>query len=159
MAIDKILHVLNHSKAKKSHKLVLLEIANHINKDGLAWPSQQRLAGITGLTRRWIVQIVSDLQAVGELDVIPGGGPHGELAYRIPGSELTSHRMKSSGELSSISPVNSLHTESVYSEPIQCKNCSEDEERWRTHDEAVELGLTPGTKLYRKATGELLPGE
>jgi hypothetical protein len=71
----------NLDKAKKSHRLVLLEIANHVNDDnGLAWPSQNTIARRTGLSRRWIVEIIADLVAVGELKIIPEGGPNGEQA-------------------------------------------------------------------------------
>ena len=85
MAIDKILYVFTHSKAKKSHKLVLLEIANHTNQEGLAWPSYRTLIAKTGLSRRRVIDIVADLHAVGELEVLPHGSPHGSQAYRIPG--------------------------------------------------------------------------
>ncbi|MDQ3831118.1 MAG: helix-turn-helix domain-containing protein [Candidatus Tectomicrobia bacterium] len=158
MAINTVLYVLNFSKAKKSHKLVLLEIANHTNKDGLAWPSHSTLARKTGLTRRWIVQIVSDLQTVGELAVIPGGGPHGEQAYRIPGCELTSQGMISSDEVSSLLGVNSLHIESVI-ESLYPENETNDKDGWLTPEQAVKIGLTPGSRLYRLATGELQPEE
>jgi hypothetical protein len=170
MAIHSLLQVLNHSKAKKSHRLVLIEIANHTNKAGLAWPSYQRLANRTGLSKRWVIQIIQDLEAVGELLVIPNGAPNGGQALYITcgavdtAGELTSPRMKSSGELSSKKVVNSLHTESVYDESIDSKNCTsestdEPEETWFTPDEAVRLGLTRGSRMYRKATGELLPEE
>jgi hypothetical protein len=158
MAINTLLHVLSFSKAKKSHRLVLIEIANHINKDGLAWPSYQCLANITGLTRRWVITIVSDLQAVGELEIIPNGGPHGEQAYRIPTGEVSSPRMKSRGEVSSVEVVNSLHP-NLYIESLYLKNDSNEEEAWLTSDAAVKLGLTRGSRMYRKATGEALPGE
>jgi hypothetical protein len=35
----------------------------------------------------------------------------------------------------------------------------EDRDEWLTHDEAVKFGLTPGSRLYRLATGELQPEE
>jgi helix-turn-helix protein len=156
MAIDTLLHVLNNSKAKKSHRLVLIEIANHTNKDGLAWPSYQRLASITGLSRRWVIQIISDLQAVGELEIIPNGSPAGGQAYRILTGELTSPGMKSRGEVSSVEVVNSLHP-NLYIESLYCKNNSNEEEAWLTPEVAVKFGLTPGSRMYRRATGELLP--
>jgi hypothetical protein len=36
---------------------------------------------------------------------------------------------------------------------------AEDKGRWLTHKEAVKLGLTVGSRLFRLATGELLPSE
>jgi hypothetical protein len=35
---------------------------------------------------------------------------------------------------------------------------AEDNGRWLTHKEAVKLGLTVGSRMFRMATGELLPG-
>jgi hypothetical protein len=158
MAINNLLHVLSNSKAKKSHRLVLIEIANHTNQDGLAWPSYQRLASITGLSRRWVIEIVSDLQTVGELEIIPTGSPTGGQAYRIPTGELSSLGMKSRGEVSSTQVVNSLHP-NLYIESIYCKSDSAEEKAWLTPADAVKLGLTRGSRLYRKAIGELLPEE
>src|SRR5687767_11939554 len=92
MSISTLLHVLNHSKTKKSHRLVLIEIANHVNDEsGLAWPSQNTIARRTGLSRRWVNEIIGELAATGELKIIPEGGPDGEQAYSIQGCELTSH--------------------------------------------------------------------
>jgi hypothetical protein len=158
MAIDRILYVLNHSKAKKSHRLVLIEIANHTNREGLAWPSYQRLADRTGLTRRYVIEIVSDLQAVGELEILPTGSPSGGQAYRIPTSELSSPGMISSGETSSLEVVNSVHPNLIY-ESLYPQTETKDKDGWLTHDEAVQFGLTPGSRLYRLATGEVQPGK
>jgi hypothetical protein len=151
MAIDKILHVLNHSKAKKSHRLVLIEIANHINNHGLAWPSYQRLANRTGLVRHWVIKIVSDLVAVGELKIVPNASPTGTNAYRIPTGTVSVPRMKSLGTVS----VNEV-VQSVYPNLLNTESLSQDEtkETWLTPNEAVALGLTPGSRMYRQATGE-----
>jgi hypothetical protein len=155
MAINALLYVLTHSKAKKSHRLVLIEIANHTNKDGLAWPSYQRLADRTGLTRRWVIEIVSDLQAVGELEILPNGSPTGGQAYRIPTSEVSSPDEIIPGEVSSAEVMNSVHPNLLY-ESIYPKTATEDKAGWLTHEQAVKFGLTPGSRLYRQATGELL---
>jgi hypothetical protein len=164
MSIPTILHVFNHSKAKKSHRLVLLEIANHVNdKNGLAWPSQTTIARRTGLSRRWVVEIIADLVAVGELKIIPEGGPNGEQAYSIPrGCELTSHPPRQGCELSSKKGVNSLHTESYIYESIFHKKSGgegegEDEAempKTLTRLEALKIGLTPGSKLFQFITGQ-----
>jgi hypothetical protein len=109
MAIHSVLWVLTKSKSKKSHRLVLTEIANHINNHGLAWPSYNTIARITGLSRRRVIDIVADLKAIGELEVLPDGGPHGEQAYRIPWSEIAAPGMKSSGEKNDMELVQPLH--------------------------------------------------
>jgi hypothetical protein len=158
MAIDKILYVLTHSKAKKSHQLVLLRIANRINSEGLAWPSYATLASETGLSRRHVIRIVADLQAVGELEILPEGSPYGTPAYRIPGSDTMSPGMKSRGDKNDTELVTSCHPNQLI-ESLYRKNDSNEEEAWLTPDEAVRLGLSPGSRLYQKATGELLPEE
>jgi hypothetical protein len=168
MAWDKIRYVLKYSKAKTSHQLVLLRIANHSNDEGLAWPSYQTLANETGYTRRYVIRIVADLEAVGEIEILPTGSPYGGQAYRIPGgtisspdeiaSELSSPRIKSSGEKKDTQLVNSVHP-NPNTKPIYCKNVTNDKDEWLTREQAVKLGLTPGSRMYRQATGELLPGE
>ena len=78
MAIPTLLHVLNNSKAKKSHRLVLIEIANNVNDDnGLAWPTYKTLANRTGLTRRRVIDLVAQLNALGEIEILPHGSPTG----------------------------------------------------------------------------------
>ena len=169
MAINTLLHVLTNSKAKKSHRLVLIEIANHTNKEGLAWPSYQTLANKTGLTRRRVIDLVADLAAVGELEILPNGSPTGGQAYRIRGDdEPPAPRMKSRGEM--VSPEDSIPGEifdtklvkpfhpNLYIESLYPNNETEDQNRWLTPDEAVRLGLTPGSRLYQNATGKALPG-
>ena len=157
MSIPTLLHVLNNSKTKKSHRLVLIEIANHVNdKNGLAWPSQNTIARRTGLSRRWVNEIIGELAATGELKIIPEGGPDGEQAYSIPGCELTSHPPRQGCELSSKKGVNSLLTESYIEESLlRKKSGGEGEgERKLSKEEAISLGLTPGSSLFRFVTGE-----
>jgi hypothetical protein len=162
MSIPTILHVFNHSKTKKSHRLVLLEIANHVNdKNGLAWPTYETIANKTGLSRRWVIELVSDLVAVGELKIIPNGGPNGEQAYRILRGEVSSPPPARRGEVSSKNGVNSLHPESYIRESILLKKSGEEgngeedvEQRPMTKTEALKIGLTPGSSLFRFVTGE-----
>jgi hypothetical protein len=66
---------------------------------------------------------------------------------------------KSNCKLSHSESVNSVDLESVYTEPIYCKNETEDKDEWLSHEQAVKIGLTPGSRLYRLATGELQPEE
>jgi hypothetical protein len=157
MAINTLLYVLSHSKAKKSHKLVLLEIANHTNSEGLATPTT--LSRKTGLSRQWVIQCISDLILVGELEFVPHGSPQRRHAYRIPECQVNLQYPKSNCKLNHSESVNSVDLESVYTEPIYCKNETEDKDEWLTHAQAVKIGLTPGSRLYRLATGEAQPEE
>ena len=159
MAIHTLLHVLNFSKAKKSHKLVLVEIANRTNKEGLAWPSYATLARATGLTRQWVIKCVADLEAVGELEIFPLGSPTGGQAYRIPTGQLSLPDEIIPGKLSHQKVVNSVDPNLLNTESLYCKNETEGQDAWLTHGQAVKIGLTPGTRMYRQATGEVLSGE
>ena len=163
MAKDKIFHVFTHSKAKKSHQLVLLHVADHSNKGGLAWPRPSTLARKTGLSRYWVIRCLSDLILVGELELLPEGSPHGGVAYRFPPCsmcQLSLQLPKGYCQLSCPEPVNSVDTEPINTtEPIFRKNDAKDQDTWLTPEQAVKIGLTPGSRLYRLATGELQPEE
>jgi hypothetical protein len=154
MAINTLLYVLSHSKAKKSHKLVLLEIANHTNSEGLAWPTPTTLSRKTGLSRQWVIQCISDLILVGELEFVPHGSPQRRHAYRIPECQVSLQYPKRNCKLSHSESVNSVDLESVNNESLYLQNETDDKERWLTHAQAVKIGLTPGSRLYRLATGE-----
>jgi Helix-turn-helix domain len=141
---------------KKSHRLVLLEIANHTNSEGLAWPSYRTLIAKTGLSRRRVIDIVADLRGVGELEVLPHGSPHGGQAYRIPGGATIAPGMESSGAKNDTEGVQPLHP-NLLIESLYLQNETDDKDEWLTHEQAVKIGLTPGSRLYRLATGEAQP--
>jgi hypothetical protein len=61
MSIPALLHVLKHGQVKQSHKLILVELANHANEMGLAWPSIATVAEATGYTTRWVKTVLEDL--------------------------------------------------------------------------------------------------
>jgi hypothetical protein len=151
MAINTLLQVLNFSKTKKSHRLVLIEIANHTNNEGLAWPSYQRLANRTGLVRHYVIKIVSDLVAVGELEIVANASPRGTNAYRIPTGTLSVPGMKSLGTIGVDQVVQPVYP-NLYNNESYCTDEAKD---WLTPEEAVGLGLTPGSKMYKQATGDL----
>jgi hypothetical protein len=66
MSIGAILHVLNHSKALQSHQTILVQLANHANDAGVAWPSVATLAAKTGYKRKWIEAVLAELETLGE---------------------------------------------------------------------------------------------
>jgi hypothetical protein len=70
-------HVLNNSRQKGSHLLVLLIIANHAHGDGTnAYPSATTLAFESRLSPRQVKRIIADLEASGELFVNRSTGHH-----------------------------------------------------------------------------------
>jgi hypothetical protein len=66
MSIGAILHVLNHSKALQSYQTILVQLANHANDAGVAWPSVATLAAKTGYKRKWIEAVLAELETLGE---------------------------------------------------------------------------------------------
>ncbi len=75
MSVEHLAVVLHHSKAKGTHKLVLLGIANHMG-DGGAWPSVATLARYANVTERSVQRSIQWLQDHGEISVSlqDGGG-------------------------------------------------------------------------------------
>ena len=67
--------------------------------------------------------------------------------------------MKSLGIVSSHEVVYSVDPNLLNTEPIYCQNDANDKNEWLTPEQAVKIGLTPGSRLYKKATGELQVGE
>lgn len=73
MSYPAVAAVLNHSKASTSARLVLVTIA-YFESDTGAWPSQETLASMTGLSVRSVKRAIKELSALHELDVINDGG-------------------------------------------------------------------------------------
>ena len=72
-----------YSKAKQGALVVLLAIADHANKDNYAWPSMRTLAQKCRLSERRTQYCVRELERIGELLVIPNGGPNGCNLFRV----------------------------------------------------------------------------
>jgi biotin operon repressor len=78
MSVEAIAVVLNHSKAKGTHKLVLVGIANHHGESG-AWPSIHTLTRYTNMSERRVQQSIKALEELGELEVeVRGGAGYGK---------------------------------------------------------------------------------
>jgi len=75
MSISTVAQVRSSSKSHGSARTLLLVIASHVNPDtGWAWPSLDRLADETALTRRHVIRLITQLEALGELEVRRGHG-------------------------------------------------------------------------------------
>lgn len=72
-----------HSTQKGSSLLLLLAIADHADDNGRAYPSIDRLASKTRLSRRQVQALSSDLQNSGDLVVEENCGPNGCNIYHI----------------------------------------------------------------------------
>lgn len=160
MSIPSLLHVLDHSKAKGSHKLVLIEIANACNKtDGLAWISFTTIANRSGISRRQVIRLVNDLIATGELEEHLGKGPRGLTAYRISTGDMVTPVGRSTNDKSDTRLVTNPTTVSCNTEPNSPEIELNDKNRGITEEDALGLGLTPGTRMFKLATGELRSDE
>jgi hypothetical protein len=66
--------------------------------------------------------------------------------------------MESSSAENDTQGVQPLHP-NLLIESLYLQNKSDDKDECLTHEQAVKIGLTPGSRMYRMATGEALPEE
>jgi len=84
MSIEATNLVWSKSRAKGSARLVLLCIANHINQEGVAWPSVRKISDDTAVSERQVSRAISDLEEMGEIRVVEKGDGRGRSTiYRI----------------------------------------------------------------------------
>lgn len=82
MSVQAMAWVLECSRATGSDRLVLLAIANHASKEGgEAWPSIPLIAAEARVSERTVSRSLIRLAALGELEVVRGGG-RGPNQYR-----------------------------------------------------------------------------
>ena len=122
MSISTVAQVRSASKSTRSARTLLLIIASHVNPDtGWAWPSLDTLAQETALTRRHVIRLITQLEALGELEVRRGHGRGHVNFYRVlvtpaetapaaPGEKVTSATRK--GDISSREKVTSMSPKS-----------------------------------------------
>lgn len=77
MSVQAMSWVFEHSKAKKSERLVLLSIANHMDPDGEGWVHVARICAEANITENTYRKAVQALEDSGELirEVKAGGSP------------------------------------------------------------------------------------
>jgi MarR-like DNA-binding transcriptional regulator SgrR of sgrS sRNA len=104
MSIEAVRHVLERSKTKGAQRLILLVIAEHADRDGIAWPSVETIARLANCSERFVKATIKKLKA-GEIILERGGGRGRSNRYRIPlervnsGSPITeSERVNSEAE-------------------------------------------------------------
>lgn len=84
MSVEALAVVLHHSKAKGTHKLVLLGIANHAG-DGGAWPTVETLAHYANVEPRAVQKALQRLVSMGEVRIHrQAGGTYDMDDYRRP---------------------------------------------------------------------------
>ena len=83
VSIEAVRHVLENSKTKGAQRLILVVIAEHADKNGLAWPSVQTIARLANCSERFVHTTIAKLKS-GELIIERGGGRGRSNRYRIP---------------------------------------------------------------------------
>jgi hypothetical protein len=84
MSMSMVAQVRDFSKSKRDAKFLLLTIASYINPiTGWAWPSLATLAHVTSFGKPYILKMLQDLEALGELEVRRGHGRGHPNHYRI----------------------------------------------------------------------------
>ena len=73
MSYPAVAAALNHSQASTSARLVLVTIA-YFESDTGAWPSQETLSRMTGLSLRSVKRAIKELSELHEIDVIADAG-------------------------------------------------------------------------------------
>ena len=77
MSIESVRSVLESSKAKGSERLLLLVIAEHADKDGIAWPGNELLARESAMSKRQVQRLIQSLVDKKELDIVQEGDGRG----------------------------------------------------------------------------------
>lgn len=73
-------------RQKGAQRLILVVIAEHADKNGLAWPSIQTIARLANCSARFVKETIAKLKS-GELVIERGGGRGDQIAieYRSKG--------------------------------------------------------------------------
>lgn len=84
MSIEATRAVWQHSQAVGSARLVILCIADHLNTDGIAWPSVTTIADETKVSERQVTRAIADLVSKKELAIEEKGNGRGRSTiYRV----------------------------------------------------------------------------
>jgi len=116
MSFEAIRWILENSKTKGAQRLILIVIAEHADKNGLAWPSVETIARLANCSARFVKQTIAKLES-GELVIERGGGRGRSNRYRIP-----LERVNPASPFEETEKVNS-ETERVNSNAIKGELC------------------------------------
>ena len=84
MAWEIVKWVLDNPNVHGNVKLVAIVLANYTNDRGLAWPSVETLAKMTGLSRRQIQRILPQIEKARLVKISTGGGRKRTHRYQFP---------------------------------------------------------------------------
>ena len=69
--------VWEYARAGAVQKLILLALADHVNAEGLCWPSIARVGQMAGVGRATVFRALNDLEQMGYLQRVERGGGSG----------------------------------------------------------------------------------
>lgn len=99
MAIKVMDWVFENSKAQGIERLILLVIADHCNSEGEhAFPRISVIARRANVSERTVKRRLSDLVALGELEVVKRQGTSSLYKIVFPGNEATMYENESTGQ-------------------------------------------------------------
>lgn len=116
MSFEAVRWILENSKTKGAQRLILVVIAEHADKNGLAWPSIETIARLANCSERFVKETIAKLES-GELIIERGGGRGRSNRYRIP-----LERVNPASPFEETERVNS-ETERVNSDAIKGEPC------------------------------------
>ncbi len=80
---EAIQRVYRYSRARGLTFSVLLALAAHVNPNGTAWPSIERLARLARTSTRTVKRAIKELEALGEITVLWQAAKNGVNLYRL----------------------------------------------------------------------------
>lgn len=101
MSVEAVRHVLEQSKTRGAQRLILLVVAEHADRNGIAWPSVETIARLANCSQRFVKATIAKLKT-GELVIERGGGRGRSNRYRIP-----LERVNSGSPITDLERVNS----------------------------------------------------
>jgi len=148
--------VWEHSRAQNGPLILLLAVANEIDKTGNCIMSVAEMATRTRLSERAVQNAVRELERLGELKVTPKAGGHGRNGYA-----LTVHRGADSAPLpasrgADIAPPQNLHpAESAPQPEVKPQvNAKGADSAPRTIPDALSSSVVSGKRSKSKAVSE-----
>lgn len=146
MSVEIISMVWKSSKQKGSHLLLMAALADFSNQEGWCWPSNESLCQRTRMKRRYVQQMLLDLQKDGEITINERPGKSNYYRVHPEGGVHPSARVQqdarvhpSAGEgCSGVHPEPSGNRHGTFSKPTEdevveaCKSkgLQEDDGKW-----------------------------
>lgn len=112
MSVHVMSAVIHHSLATGPTFTVALILADHADSRGWCWPSIDKIADESRVSRSTVKRSLNELEALGEVERVSGpGGPGGTNRYRVMARHVDNLSEIGSERTSTLSEIGSLSTE------------------------------------------------